>query len=177
MNVCFKRIKKIAEVSLSEHTRKWEIYFAFSLTFLCVNFTAINKECFNKNLFLKVSLHSPEKTRVVNIFFYQVTGLQPSGLQNRYFLVNNMTFLRTPILKNTCESLSSVFFKSILCGSWKKTILKIKWQKLINKYENTFIWTLHAAMKRNHWNVSLNLYYRHAQSNSYRVLNLKSILK
>ena len=43
MNVCFKRIKKIAEVSLSEHTRKWEIYFAFSLTFLCVNFIAINK--------------------------------------------------------------------------------------------------------------------------------------
>ena len=54
MNVCFKRIKKIAEVSLSEHKRKWEIYFAFSLTFLCVNFTAINKECFNKNLFWKI---------------------------------------------------------------------------------------------------------------------------
>ena len=54
MNVCFKRINKIAEVSLSEHKRKWEIYFAFSLTFLCVNFTAINKECFNKNLFLKI---------------------------------------------------------------------------------------------------------------------------
>ena len=35
MNVCFKRIKKIAEVSLSEHSRKWEIYFAFCVTFLC----------------------------------------------------------------------------------------------------------------------------------------------
>ena len=32
MNVCFKRIKKIAQVSLSEHTRKLEIYFAFSTT-------------------------------------------------------------------------------------------------------------------------------------------------
>ena len=126
MNVCFKRMKKITGVSLFEHKRKWKVYFAFFPTFLCVNFTAINKECFNKNLFLKVSLHSPEKTRVVNIFFYQVTGLQPSGLQNRYFLVNNMTFLRTPTLKNTCESLNSGFFKLILCGSWKKTILKIK---------------------------------------------------
>ena len=64
MNVCFKRIKKIAEVSLSEHKRKWEIYFAFSLTFLCVNFTAINKECFNKNI-LKISQNSPENTCVV----------------------------------------------------------------------------------------------------------------
>ena len=53
MNVCFKRIKKIAEVSLSERTRKWKIYFAFSLTFLCVNFIAINKECFKKKSFLK----------------------------------------------------------------------------------------------------------------------------
>ena len=26
MGVCFKRMKKIAEVSLSEHTRKWGIY-------------------------------------------------------------------------------------------------------------------------------------------------------
>ena len=26
MNVCFKRMKKIGEVSLSEHTRKWGIY-------------------------------------------------------------------------------------------------------------------------------------------------------
>ena len=69
MNVCFKRINKIAEVSLSEHKRKWEIYFAFSLTFLCVNFTAINKECFNKNLFLKISQHSPKNTCVLKIFF------------------------------------------------------------------------------------------------------------
>ena len=126
MNVCFKRMKKITGVSLFEHKRKWKVYFAFFPTFLCVNFTVINKECFNKNLFLKVSLRSPKKTRVVNIFFYKVTGLQPSGLQNRYFLVNNMTFLRTPILKNTCESLNSGFFMLILCGSSKKTILKIK---------------------------------------------------
>ena len=63
MNVCFKRIKKILEVSLSEHIRKWE-NFAFSVTFLCVNFTALNKECFNKNLFLKISQHSPENNCV-----------------------------------------------------------------------------------------------------------------
>ena len=93
-------------------------------------------------------------------FFYKVTGLQPSGLQHRCFLVNNMKFLRTPILKNICEPLllfSSQLFEAV----GKKPILKTKWQKLINKYENAFIWTLHAAMKRNHWNVSLNLYYRH----------------
>ena len=87
-----------------------------------------------------------------------------------------MKFLRTPILKNICEPLTSTFFNSILWSSWKKNpILKTKWQKLINKYENAFIWTLHAPMKRSHWNVSLNLYYRHAQSNSYRGMNLKLI--
>ena len=69
MNVCFKRIKKITEVSLSEHKRKLDICFALSLTFLCVNLTAINKKFFNKNLFLKISQHSPENTCVVNISF------------------------------------------------------------------------------------------------------------
>ena len=93
MNVCFKRIKKITEVSLSEHKRKLDICFALSLTFLCVNLTAINKKCFNKNLFLKISQHSPENT-CVSIFFYKVTGLHPSGLHHRCFLVNNMKFLR-----------------------------------------------------------------------------------
>ena len=117
MNVCFKRIKKIAEVSLSENKRKWEFFFGFSLTFLCVNFTVINKECFNKTLFLKIAQHSPENTRVVNIFF------QPSGLQSRCFHVNNMKFLRTPILKNICKPFNSAFFKLILC---KKTHSKNK---------------------------------------------------
>ena len=37
MNVSFKRIKEIAEVSLSEQKIKWEIYFAISLTFLWVS--------------------------------------------------------------------------------------------------------------------------------------------
>ena len=115
MNVCFKRIKNIAEISFSEHIRKWTIYFAFSVTFLCVNFTAINKEYFNKN-FLKISQHPPENTCVVSIFFYKVTGLRPSGLQHRCFLVNNMKFLRTTILKNFCQLLTSAFFKLIL---WK----------------------------------------------------------
>ena len=79
-NVRFKRIKKVAEVSLSEHRRKWEIHFAFSVTFLCVNFTAIKKECFNKNLFLKISQHSPENTCVVSFFIkFQVVSLQDSN--------------------------------------------------------------------------------------------------
>ena len=126
MNVCFKRIKKIAEVSLSEHKRKLEIYFAFSVTFLYVKFTAVNKECFNKNIFLKISQHSAENTCVVSIFFYNVTGLQPSGLQHRWFLENNIKFLRTTILKNICEPLTSAFFKSILWSSWKKSHSKNK---------------------------------------------------
>ena len=42
-------------------------------------------------------------------FFYKVTGLQPSGLQHRCFLVNNAKFLRTPILKNICEPLPLLF--------------------------------------------------------------------
>ena len=79
MNVCFKRIKKIAKVSLSEQKRKLEIYFAFSLTFLCVNFTAISKGCFNKNLFSKISQHSPENTWIVNIFF--LWSYRPSAVR------------------------------------------------------------------------------------------------
>ena len=86
MNVCFKRMKKITGVSLFEHKRKWKVYFAFFPTFLCVNVTAVNKECFNKNIFLKVSLHLPEKTRVVNIFFYQVTGFSLQDSKTVIFL-------------------------------------------------------------------------------------------
>ena len=78
MTVCFKRIKKIAELSLSEHTRKQEIYFASSLPFLCVNFTAINKECLNKNLVLKILQYSPENTCVVSFFI----KLQDFSLQD-----------------------------------------------------------------------------------------------
>ena len=75
MNVCFKRINKKAEVSLAEQKRKWEIYFAFSLTFLCVSFTAIKKECFNKNVLLKISQHTPENICVVKIFLrYRVSA-------------------------------------------------------------------------------------------------------
>ena len=79
MNDCFKRIKEI-EVSLSEQKGKWGIYFAFSPTFLCVNFSAINKECFNKNDFLKISKHSPRNTCVVNICFF--TKLQAFSVQD-----------------------------------------------------------------------------------------------
>ena len=79
MNVCFKRINKIAEVSLSEHKRKWEIYFAFSLTFLCVNFTAINKECFNKNLFKNFAIFTGKYLRCEYLFF---KTLQAFSLQN-----------------------------------------------------------------------------------------------
>ena len=127
MNVSCKRTKKIAEVSLSEHKIKSEIYFAFSLTLLWVNFTAINQESFNKNIFLKISQHSSVNTYVVNIIFHKVAGLQSSGLQNKCFLiVNNMNFLRAPILKNICLPPNSAFFKLILWGSWKKTHPKNK---------------------------------------------------
>ena len=87
MNVCFKRIKKLAEVSLSEHTRKLEIYFAFSVTFLYVKFTAVNKECFNRNISLKISQLSAENTYVVSFFI----TLQAFSLQDS----NTGDFLRT----------------------------------------------------------------------------------
>ena len=60
--------------------------FCISVTFWAINFTAINKEYFNKNP-LKISQHLPENACVV-FFFYKVTGLEPSGLQifkNTYF--------------------------------------------------------------------------------------------
>ena len=79
--------------------------------------------------------------------FYKVTGFQHTRIQHRCFIVYNTKFLRTPILKNICEPLpllfSSSFFKVL-----GKNVLKTKSQKLINKYENTFICTLHAVMKK-----------------------------
>ena len=129
--------------------------FCISVTFWAINFTAINKECFNKNP-LKISQHLPENACVVSFFIKLLA-----------FSLQDFKFLRTPILKNICQRLTSAFFKLILWNSWKKSNLKTKWQKLINKYENTFIWTLHAAMKRNHWNVSLNLYYRNTYLKMY----------
>ena len=124
-----------------------------------------NQQCFGKKICLKNFATFTGKH-----FFIKLQA------QRRYFLVNNMKLSRTPILKNINEPFTFALFKLTLWNSCKETILKTRWQKLINKYENTFIWTLHTAMKRNHWNMSLNLYYRHVQSNSYWwVLNLKSI--
>ena len=69
INVCFKRIQKIAEISLSKHSRKWEIYFAFSVTFLCITWCTMmfvwcitSHKCSYKNLLLKILQHLPEKT-------------------------------------------------------------------------------------------------------------------
>ena len=137
-----------------------------------INFTAINKEWFNKNLFLKISHYLPENTCVVSISFYKLKAFSFQDSNTGVFL---WAIRKTPILKNVCEPLTFAFFKLIPRSGWKKPILKTKWQKHINKYGNTFIWKLHVDMKRNHWNLSLNLYYRHAQSNSYRVSSLKSI--
>ena len=83
------------------------------------NFTAVNKNCFNKNLSLKISQYSPENTCVFSLMFYKV---QPLGLQYRWFLVNNTKMFRTPMLKNICEPLASAFFKLILWNSWEKLI-------------------------------------------------------
>ena len=85
------------------------------------NLTATNEEWFNKNLFLKILQDSTENSCVVSLFFYKVTGLLLSGLQHRCSLMNNMKFLRTPILNNICKPLASAFFKSIVWSSWKKT--------------------------------------------------------
>ena len=57
------------------------------------------------------------------------------------------------IFKNTfveeyLQTTTYAFFKLIFWSSCKKTHSKKKLQKLIKKYENTFIWTLHAAMKK-----------------------------
>ena len=141
MIVCFKRIKKDSRSFFIWTLKKMGNLFCIFCNFLVrhmisflfykltcsfskrlkSNFTPINKQCFNENLFLKVSQTSPENNCVVSLFFYKVTGLQPSGLQHRCFLMNNTKFLRTPILKNICEPLTSAFFQLILWSSWKKT--------------------------------------------------------
>ena len=107
----------------------------------------------------------------------------PSGFRAPTQAFSNRKFLRTSILKNVCEPLLLLFFKLILQSTWQRTHYIDKVTELIKKYENTFICTLHAAVKRNNWNMSLwifmfswaNLYYRYAQRSSYWVLNLKPV--
>ena len=112
--------------------------------------------------------------------FNKVAGLKSCNfIQNRpqhgfsLWILQNFKehlFWRTSANRYFC------FFQVNSLKQVKKSILKPKWH---NKFENT----LHAAqvMKRNHWNMPLcifmfscaNLYYRHVQSNSCRVLNFK----
>ena len=110
MNVCFKRMKKIAEVSLSE-----QLQLSCASTLL-QSTRNVSIEIFSYKF---RSIHRKTPALWVS-FFYKVTRLQCSGLQHRRFLVNNMKFLRTIILKNICQPLTSAFFKLILWNSWKK---------------------------------------------------------
>ena len=62
-----------------------------------------------KKLFLKIS-HNSQETICVEVSFNKVAGLLAcifikKRLQHRFFLVNIAKFLRTPILKNSCERL------------------------------------------------------------------------
>ena len=59
--------KKHSRIFFIGTYKKMGIYFAFSVTFLGVNFTAIKKECFSKYYVLKFSQHSPENTCVVKL--------------------------------------------------------------------------------------------------------------
>ena len=60
-----------------------------------------------------------------------------------------MKFLRTTILKNICEPLTSAFSSQLFEAIGKNSFLKQSDRNsLINKYEKAF--TLHAAMRRNH---------------------------
>ena len=70
---------------------------------------------FQEKSFLKnFATFTGKQLRVSIFFFCKVTGLQPLGLQHRCFLVNSMKCLRTPILKNICQPLTSAFFNLIL---------------------------------------------------------------
>ena len=111
-------------------------------------FRSSHQRCSIKRLFIKISQYSQEKTYVPwSLFLTKWQDWIPATL----FKIDTNTGF-------PCE----------YCKILKST-----------KFENT----LHAAqfMKRNHWNVPLcifmfsctNVYYRHAQSNSYWVLNFK----
>ena len=70
----------------------------------------MNRKWSVKTLFLIVSQYSQENTCVGVFFFNKNEGLQACNfikkrLQHRCFLGNVAKFLRTPILKNTCERL------------------------------------------------------------------------
>ena len=110
------------------------------------------RECFNKNLFLKISQYSLENTWAVRLFFHKVTGLYSSGLQRRCFLVNNIN-LRTFLLKNICKPFL-LFLSQLFEAVRKKTHFK---NKMTETHLNAALW---KEMKRNHWNMPLSLYYR-----------------
>ena len=160
--------------------------------------TSINKECFtwDYNPFQKQPPKVFYKKAVLKSFaiftgkylcsleslFNKVAGLQSCNFiqnrpQHRFSLWILQNFKEHLFLRTSANCYFCLFQVSSLKHE-KKSILKPKWH---NKFENT----LHAAqvMKRNHWNMPLcifrfscaNLYYRHAQSNSCRVLNFKSV--
>ena len=159
-------------------------------------FTAINKECFKwdynpfqkqpPKVFHKKTVHknfaifTGKNLCSLESLFNKVAGLNPCNfIQNRpqhRFSLWILQNFEEHLVWRTFGNRYFCLFQVNSLKRLKKSILK---PKRHNKFENT----LHAAqfMKRNHWNVPLcifmfsctNVYYRHAQSNSYWVLNFK----
>ena len=173
------KFKRKDWVFLSEHSRKWEIYFVFcgiehlhhvvcsvieinicseDLQEVVIdktikkNFTAIKKgyfdRCSMKKLFLK-------------IFFAIFSG---KHLCWSFFLRKSQAFRPATIKKRLQHRYFPVNIAKPLRTRISKNIRKM------------------LVIKRNHWNVlsifmlsCTNLHYKYAQSNSYHVLNLKSV--
>ena len=128
------------------------------------SFLEAASECVLSKSFLKNFAIFTGKHLCCKAIFYKATGFQHTRIQHRCFIVNNTKFLRKYLGKN---------------------ILKTNSQKLLNKYKNTFICTLHVVMKKKtkkklkclitNFHVFMRKPVLQTQSNSYRVMNLTSV--
>ena len=158
------------------------------------NFTAINKECFKwdynpfqkqpPKVFHKKTVHknfaifTGKNLCSLESLFNKVAGLKPCNfIQNRPQHSFSLWILRNFKLQTAI----SAFFKSILERAWKKSIQRNRYDTKNMKILSTLqkLWKEITAMC--HYEFSsfscTSLYYRHAQSSSYRVLNFKSVKK
>ena len=87
-------------------------------------------------------------------------------------------------IPKSCQGKRCSFYQSLPANSQTFFLNRhFTWVFVIHLQVYLLNTLLHVVMKRNHWNVSLrifmfscaNLYYRHAQSNSYLVLTFKSV--
>ena len=183
--------RRKAWVFWSEHSRKSGIYFAF-----CVTEHLRRMVC----SVLEINICSQDLQEII---IYKTINKNFTAINKGYFKSDCNPFKKQPpevFYKKTVLKSFTIFSGKQLC--WSLFLIKLKVFRSatsLKRDSNTggFLWILRnfqehlfrrtsercSDIKRNYWNVLLsifmfscaNLYYKYAQSNSYEVLNFKSV--